>query len=258
MTVMTAVKEDIRLALDRVAFWREAGIGEPLPWQERALVSEAPMQLYNCARQSGKSQVAAALAVHKVLYTPDALVLMVSRTLDHSGELFKRALKLYRDVGRPVQATSETALSLTLANGSRIVARPGASDVSVRGYTADLLLVDEAARVSNDLYVSATPILARTGGRIVALSTPFGTRGWWYEAWRSDEPWERYRVTADDLPEGWYLPSKGEFLERERRRLGEWWYQQEFYASFLDAQTQAFKREDIDALFDEEVEQWQL
>src|SRR5215218_11357840 len=123
---MQAVLEaDLRLALDRVAFWREAGIGEPLPWQERALVSEAPMQLYNCARQSGKSQVAAALAVHKALYTPETLVLVVSRSLDQSGELFKRALKIYREVGRPIQATSETALSLMLENGSRIVARPG-------------------------------------------------------------------------------------------------------------------------------------
>jgi Terminase large subunit, T4likevirus-type, N-terminal len=255
---MAVLEADLRLALDRLAFWRAAGIGEPLPWQERALASEAPMQLYNCARQSGKSQVAAALAVHKVLYTPDTLVLMVSRTLDHSGELFMRALKLYRNVGRPVAATSETALSLTLENGSRIVARPGASDVSVRGYTADLLLVDEAARVSNDLYVSATPALARTGGRIVALSTPFGSRGWFYEEWRGDEGWDRYRITADDLPHDWYLPSKDEFLARERRRLGEWWFRQEYFAEFLDAQTQAFRREDIEAAFSEELEAWDL
>jgi len=255
---MVVLEADLRLALDRVAFWREAGIGEPLPWQERALVSEAPMQLYNCARQSGKSQVAAALAVHKALYTPETLVLVVSRTLDHSGELFKRALKIYRDVGRPIQATSETALSLMLENGSRIVARPGASDVSVRGYTADLLLVDEAARVSNDLYVSATPILARTGGRIVALSTPFGSRGWWYEEWRSEEGWDRYRITADDLPEDWYKPDKATFLSRERRRLGEWWFRQEFYAEFLEGQTQGFRREDIEAAFSEELEAWAL
>ncbi len=253
-----AVKEDIRLALDRVALWRAAGIGEPLPWQERALTSESPMQLYNCARQSGKSQVAAALAVHKALFTPASLVLMVSRTLDHSGELFKHALRIYKDVGRPVEATSETALSLTLANGSRIVARPGASDVSVRGYTADLLLVDEAARVSNDLYVSATPALARTGGRVVALSTPFGSRGWFYEEWRSDAPWDRYRITADDLPDDWYKPNKDTFLGRERRRLGEWWYRQEYFAEFMDAQSQIFTREEVEQMFDNELEAWAL
>jgi hypothetical protein len=255
---MVALLDDLELALDRVAFWEAAGIGEPLPWQERALVSEAPMQLYNCARQSGKSLVAAALAVHKVLYTPDTLVLMVSRTLDHSGELFKRALKLYRDVGRPLRATSETALSLALENGSRIVARPGASDVSVRSYTADLLLIDEAARVSDELYVSATPILARTGGRVIALSTPFGTRGWWYEAWHSDEGWERYRVTADDLPDDWYKPSKATFLAREKRRMGEWWHRQEYYAEFMDAQSQLFTREDVQSMFDADIEAWAL
>ena len=37
-------------------------------------------------------------------------------------------------------------------------------------------------------------MLAVSGGTLMALSTPFGTRGWWYEAWRGDEDWERYEV----------------------------------------------------------------
>ncbi len=243
---------------DRVEFWRSAGIGEPLPWQVEALRSEAPQQLYNCSRQAGKSQVAAVLAVHKALYTPNSLTLMVSRTLDHSGELFKTAKRVYEAAGRPIAAVSETALSLTLANGSRIVARPGASDVSVRGYTADLLLVDEAARVSNELYNSATPVLARRGGRIVALSTPFGSRGWWHDAWHSDEPWERFKVTADELPEDWFKPNKTEYLAREYRRMGEWWYMQEFFCVFMDSATQLFARREVEQVMREDIERWSV
>ncbi len=88
------------------------------------------------------------------------------------------------------------------------------------------------------------------------MSTPFGTRGWWYEAWRSDEPWDRYKATADDLPHDWYKPSKEEFLRREKRRLGEWWYHQEFYCDFLDAQTQVFTREEVERMFKEDLEEW--
>src|SRR5919202_3981883 len=106
---MSGLRE-LRSGLDRVAFWRAAGVGEPQPWQVRALRSEDTMQLYLASRQSGKSTVAASIGIHTALYTPDTLVLMVSRTLDHSGELFKRALKIYKDVGKPVEATSETAL----------------------------------------------------------------------------------------------------------------------------------------------------
>ena len=43
-----------------------------------------------------------------------------------------------------------------------------------------------------------------------------------------------------------------------QRVIGEFWYRQEFLCEFLDAETQAFRREDVDRAFEEEVEAWQL
>ena len=40
--------------------------------------------------------------------------------------------------------------------------------------------------------------------------------------------------------------------------MGEWWFSQEYMCEFLDAETQLFKREDVDAALDESVEQWEL
>jgi hypothetical protein len=118
-----------------------------------------------------------------------------------------------------------------------------------------LLVVDEAARVPNDLYASVRPMLAVSGGRLIALSTPFGTRGWWYEAWRSGakEAWERYEVPATEVSR--ITP---EFLAEESRTLGGWWFEQEYMCRFLDAQTQAFTREEVDKAFTEGVEAWAL
>jgi hypothetical protein len=48
------------------------------------------------------------------------------------------------------------------------------------------------------------------------------------------------------------------FLEEERRNLGEWWFAQEYGCEFLAALTQAFRREDVDRAFEEEVETWDL
>ncbi len=74
-------------------------------------------------------------------------------------------------------AESETALTLTLDNGNRIVSLPG-KEGTIRGYSgARLIVVDEASRVPKDLYVSARPMLVVSGGRLALLSTPFGTRG---------------------------------------------------------------------------------
>jgi hypothetical protein len=113
--------------------------------------------------------------------------------------------------------------------------------------------VDEAARVANDLYASIRPMLAVSGGRLLALSTPFGTRGWWYQAWVSAEPWERYQVPATKVPR-----TNPKVFAEERRTLGDWWYEQEYMGRFLDAETQAFRREDIDKALEEKVEAWEL
>ena len=212
-----------------------------------------PRILLNCSRQSGKSTITALLAVHTAHETPNSLVLLLSPALRQSSELFKKALDIHRSLGGRVATTAESALRLELANGSRIVSLPG-KEHTVRGYSGvDLIAIDEAARVPNDLYLSVRPMLAVSGGRLIVLSTPFGTQGWWYQAWRSDEPWERYEAPATLCPR-----ISPEFLEEERRAMGDWWFEQEYLCRFLDAETQPFRQEDIDRAFEEKVQAWNL
>src|SRR5665213_4356310 len=111
------------MARDPVQFSLAAGI-TPDPWQAAVLRSIGLRILLNCCRQSGKSTTAATLAVHTALYEPGSLILLLSPTLRQSGELFKKCLAVYRSLGKPVPAESETALTLTLDNGSRIVSLP--------------------------------------------------------------------------------------------------------------------------------------
>lgn len=203
-------------------FSRRAGI-VPDPWQDRLLMSRRPRVLVNCSRQSGKSTTIATLALHEAIYTDGALVLMLSPTQRQSSELFRKALGVYRVLDRPVPPEAESRLSLELANGSRVVALPG-GEGGIRGFSGvRLLVVDEASRVADALYMSVRPMLAVSGGRLIAASTPFGTRGWWYEAWRGDEPWERYEVPAEECPR-----ISDDFLAEERRVMGEWWFSQEY------------------------------
>ncbi len=227
---------------------------DPDPWQAQVLASAAPRVLLNASRQSGKSTITALLAVAEAVAHPGALVLLLSPSLRQSGELFKKALATYRVLDRPVPAVAETALALELANGSRIVSLPG-KEATIRGYSGvRLLIVDEASRVPDDLYLAVRPMLAVSGGRLLALSTPWGKRGWWFEAWRGAEPWERYEVPATACPR--IAP---EFLAEEERTLGSFWFEQEYLCKFLDAESQAFRREDVErALHGEEVEAWAL
>ena len=117
------------------------------------------------------------------------------------------------------------------------------------GWSPSLLILDEASRVPDDLYRSVRPMLAVSRGRLIALSTPFGQRGWFYEAWQSGEEWERVRVTADECPR--ITP---EFLAEEQRALGERWYRQEYLCSFEDVVDAVFAYSDIQAALTHDVQ----
>jgi hypothetical protein len=226
------------------------GLGAlPDPWQTALLRTTPARTLLLCSRQAGKSTVAAALALRAALLVPASLVLLLSPTLRQSGELFRdKVLRLFHALGKPVPATRLTALTLELANGSRVVSLPG-EEGTVRGYSGvALLVIDEAARVADALYAAVRPMLAVSGGRLVALSTPFGKRGWYYEAWAGGDRWGRVRVPAADCPR--ISPA---FLAEERRAIGERWFRQEYECSFEDVVGAVFSHDAIMGMLSDEV-----
>jgi Terminase large subunit, T4likevirus-type, N-terminal len=244
---MGALRDDLRLALDRVAFTEKLGI-VPDEWQEDFLRSSADRVLLNCSRQSGKSTMSAVIALHRALYHPGSLVLCLAPALRQSQELFGKIANFYRDLGRPVAPQGERKLSLELENDSRIITLPG-SEKTIRGFSgAALLLVDEASRVDDGLYYAIRPMLAVSGGSLMMLSTPFGKRGVFYEEWTGGVGWERYEVPASECPR---IPA--EFLQEERAALPSWVYRQEYECSFKETEDQVFTREMVEQAVSGEV-----
>ena len=237
---MVALRDDLRLALDRIAFTEKLGI-VPDEWQEDFLGSSADRVLLNCSRQSGKSTMSAVIALHRALYYPGSLVLCLAPALRQSQELFGKVADFYRDLGRPVAPQGERKLSLELENGSRIITLPG-SEKTIRGFSgATLLLVDEASRVDDGLYYAIRPMLAVSGGSLMMLSTPYGKRGVFFEEWTNGEGWERYEVPASDCPR---IPAA--FLEEERATLPSWVFRQEYECSFEETEDQVFSLDVIE------------
>ena len=115
--------------------------------------------------------------------------------------------------------------SLELKNGSRVLALPG-SDDSIRGLTVDgWIVADEAARLDDDLISALRPMRARRPqARFAMLSTAWSRTDPFWTAWASDDPsWMRLRATAE-------IPGllDAEFLEEERRNMGEHKYSREY------------------------------
>jgi hypothetical protein len=241
------LRDDLRLALDRVAFAEKLGI-TPDPWQRDLLHSASDRVLLNCCRQSGKSTMTAIVTLHRALYHPGSLILCLAPALRQSQELFGKVLGFYRDLGRPVSPQGERKLSLELENGSRIVTLPG-SEKTIRGFSGtSLLVLDEAARVEDELYFAVRPMLAVSGGALMMLSTPYGKRGVFYEEWTAGHGWERYEVPANQCPR-----ISEEFLEEERAVLPSWVYRQEYECSFEETEDQVFTTEMVERALTSEV-----
>jgi len=110
-------------------------------------------------------------------------------------------------------------------------------------------VIDEAARVDDALYVAVRPMLAVSGGRLIALSTPYGKRGWFHDEWHNEANWQRVRVTAEECPR-----ITKEFLAEERRALGDRYYRQEYGCDFVETVDAVFSFEDIQAARSSDIE----
>lgn len=200
---------------------------DPDPWQIEVLQAGHQRLLLNCCRQAGKSTVVAILGLVEAIFLGGSKVLLVSRSHRQSRELFRTVVDFFRRLDSPMEKR-HTADELLLTNESRIVCLPCNED-TIRGYSnVSLLVIDEAARVPDDVYRTVRPMLAISNGRIVCLSTPYGKRGFFYEAWaKGGDDWARIKI-----PAGGISRISPIFLAGERKALGESWYRQEYECAF--------------------------
>jgi hypothetical protein len=150
--------------LSFVDFTRQRLGFDPNPLQELVLRG-GRRGIVNCTRQSGKSTVSAAKAVHRAYCR------------------------------------------------SRIVGLPH-NEATARGFSkVNLMLIDEASRVGDDLYRAMRPVLAVGNGDLWLMSTPNGKRGFFHAEWtEGGEQWQRISATAMECP--WI---DAEFLADERK-----------------------------------------
>jgi len=87
----------------------------PLPRGGRVLEAGHLRLLLNCCRQAGKSTVVALLGLVEALFVPATKVLLVSRSLRQSAELFRIVTDCYRRLGSPLRER-QTAEELRLSN----------------------------------------------------------------------------------------------------------------------------------------------
>jgi hypothetical protein len=238
--VDSSLLEVLALTADPELLMTRAGFA-PDPWQ-RAVLGAGNRTLVLGCRQAGKGLAAAARATRLAATEPGRLVLAIDPSQRQSKQLIAKCAGFLPYLGSLGDGAVATTEDVRFPNGSRIVALPGTSS-TIRGDTAHLIVVDEAAWVPRSTWEALVPMVAATGGDLLVMSSAGAPAGWFYEAWSDEaQPWERVKVTAADVPRidpGW--------LELQRRAMPRDWFRREFFAEFVAIEGAVFRPEDIDA-----------
>lgn len=158
--------------------------------------------LYLCGRRSGKSRIAAVIgafeatmAGHENKLAPgESGLVAICAPSKNQGRVIKNYIRAIFNVPALKQLVkSETQWAFDLTNGIRIEILAGDFRL-VRGYTCCAVIADEVAfmgvdedsRVRSDMELvrAIQPALATTGGKLIAITTPYAPRGWVYKTYQ--------------------------------------------------------------------------
>lgn len=235
-------------------------IGQPLTrWQARALRLEHRTTVIVAPRQSGKSRSLAVLALHRAFGQPRSRALVVSAGEEASRRLLAEVRHMA--TGSPLlrgSVVDEQAQLVTLTNGSEIRSVP-ASERQIRGWTVDLLLVDEAALVADDLLLGAAlpTTAARPDARVVLASSPLTAAGAFYDhAMRGEGGGEHVRTFRWALTDARWISRT--VIEAARASMTEARFRCEYEGEFASGADNLFSRDTLDrATLDVVVSGWE-
>jgi len=248
---MTSTTE-LSPALDAGAF-AERVLKRPL-WDHQLDIarSQARYRVVCAGRQVGKSTVLSTLALFEAVTRRNITVLLVSAGEVASRRLLEEctALAVESSLGGSVLDDSKSLLSFS--NGSRIISVP-ASQRQIRGWPVDVLILDEAGFIDQDIWRAAEPaIIARPGSKVILTSTPWGDSTHFFRAL-----WNRGMDSPDENVTAWHWPSSVSplvddvLLEQIRQRESSEYFKREFLAEWTDSAGAYFSEAEImDAVAD--------
>ena len=208
----------------------------PDEWQVRMLDSESSRICLNIHRQGGKSAISSLICLHKALFKPKSLSLIIAPALRQSQENFKKIQEYIDLLPREPKFQEFTKLSLQFENGSRILCLPGGNEgKTIRGFSRpDVIVEDEAAQCSDELFDAILPMMTtRPECKFILCSSPYGQRGHFHKIFTEDSGWEKYQLKAADNPR----ISKA-FLDEMRELRGPFVFAQEYECQFVANESQ--------------------
>lgn len=241
---------DLKRLVTEPSYFVEEFIGvEPFDYQKEFLDSDSNRKLFVAGRRVGKSRSAAWKALWYAITHSDAEVLLTAKTQRQSMELFRQIKSEIRSSKAEEDEWGiqrETRTEVNFSNNSRIVCLPlGRDGSNIRGYGADLLIVDEAAYVPEDIFQEVLmPFLAVGENQFVMISTPRGKRGFFWKRYDEAQRGEnRYFVQQVPTWENPRVPEQ--WVENQKKNLTPMQFKREIRGQFDENADAYFTEEEV-------------
>jgi len=241
MTAREKFREEVRKAKWNAAYFAQIFLSlTPFPYQVDFLRDDGKEIAAACGRQVGKTTLAAIKGLHFAFFHPDVTVLIISSTLRQSMILFAKIRSMTES--NPIlrmKVKNWNRTTIEFDHGSRIVALPcGPTGYSLRGHTADMIILDEANFVPEEIVdgVVRPMLIAKPNSRLIMVSTPWTRNHPFYRAIsEKGRGFHVYRWPTSLSP----LVS-AEKLEADRNALDVLTFRREYEAQFVEENNSYF------------------
>jgi len=223
--------------LDIVTFAERVLKVKPFHYQVELLRDSSKRLVAVMGRQSGKTTTIAIKAIYFAIANDAVTILITSPSLRQSMIMFSRIFSFVFASPLRSMVIRSTRTTIQFDNRSEIIALP-ASENLLRGYTAHMIICDEAAFMPEELIISVIfPMISTTDGYAIFLSTPWGRDHLFYRAFM-DPNYSVHRVKSRECP-----LIKPEFLEEMRRTMTDQTFRMEYEAEFVETANAYFPQD---------------
>jgi hypothetical protein len=159
------------------------------------------------ARQAGKSTTTCAFILWYIIFNPEKTVALLANKGDTAREILGRVQLAYQHLPKWLQqgVVEWNKGSFVLENNSRVIAAATSSD-AIRGYSINLLFIDEAAFIDtwDEFFTSVYPTISSgSESKIILVSTPNGLNHFyaiWQNAVQKKNSYQHMFVKWQDVP----------------------------------------------------------
>lgn len=177
-----------------------------LPYQQTFIDSPKRRKIWLSSRQIGKSWTCAFISVFKALSKRNGLSLCISTGSRAASELLKKCAQFAEAIHIMDSSInySASADSIKFDNGSRVISLPSGNPASLRGWSAQCIIIDEGAFIDNpeQVWGAITPTLLRDpDAELIITTTPAGAVGWFYDIYNKaldSDDWYVQTTTIED------------------------------------------------------------